>query len=64
MPVPDSGWLTVLGCPRCKGRLTPHVVEQGLETLRCEPCRCEWPVEDGVPHLLPELGRKWDSTSE
>ncbi|AGC46447.1 hypothetical protein MYSTI_05165 [Myxococcus stipitatus DSM 14675] len=63
MPVLDSGLLAVLGCPRCKGCLSVHV-ERGLETLRCASCRCDWPVEDGVPHLLPELGRRWDSTSE
>ncbi|QSQ14670.1 Trm112 family protein [Myxococcus landrumensis] len=60
MPVLDSGLLVVLGCPRCKGPLVVHG-ERALEKLRCERCRCAWPVEDGVPQLLPELGRWWDS---
>ncbi|WP_338865325.1 Trm112 family protein [Myxococcus stipitatus] len=63
MPVVDSGLLAVLGCPRCKGPLEEHVAPE-REALRCERCRYDWPVEDGVPQLLPELGRRWDAPNE
>lgn len=40
-----------LGCPSCKGFLTPRP-DGGA--LHCEHCHCRWPVENGVPQLAPE----------
>ena len=50
--------MEVLACPICKAGLTLQVTAQiGDEitagTLTCEQCPEEYPVEDGVPNLLP-----------
>lgn len=48
----------LLACPACRrrlrfeGRLAAHQLLHG--TLRCRPCRREWPVTDGVPRLFEE----------
>jgi uncharacterized protein YbaR (Trm112 family) len=48
----------ILACPVCKGELELKVVEeQGGEvikgTLRCGKCRHDYPIEEGIPNLLP-----------
>ncbi|WP_323382846.1 Trm112 family protein [Myxococcus dinghuensis] len=53
----DATLLEVLGCPECKGRLEQWASARGPE-LRCGPCQASWPVEDGVPQLLPESKRR------
>jgi uncharacterized protein YbaR (Trm112 family) len=51
--------LAIVCCPVHKGPLTAKVVaqdEQGdiLEgTLTCAECRFAYPIEDGIPNLLP-----------
>ena len=48
----DPVLLEVLACPVCHGHpLTPVGNETGL---RCEGCRRVYPVEDGIPVMLPE----------
>ena len=50
--------LDILCCPVCRGDLTlerrrmdgEEVVEG---TLRCPACRRDYPIEDGIPNLLP-----------
>ncbi|MCE9672984.1 hypothetical protein LY474_34770 [Myxococcus stipitatus] len=52
----DATLLAVLGCPDCHGPLAQREVASGTE-LCCEPCLAAWPVEEGVPQLLPESRR-------
>ncbi len=54
MPPPlDAVLARVLGCPLCKGPLTVH--EEGPHTeIHCPRCHRAWPVEDGIPQLVPE----------
>ncbi len=50
--------MEILCCPMCKGDL--KLVAQRTEkkeivqgTLTCEKCRTVYPIEDGIPDLLP-----------
>lgn len=45
----DPKILEVLVCPKCKGRL-----EESGGGLLCPRCRLLYPVEEGVPIMLPE----------
>ena len=50
--------LDLLACPLCKGELTLTVVdEEGGEirsgALDCAACDETYPIEDGIPNLLP-----------
>ena len=42
--------LEILVCPKCKGDLQYR--QQPVESLVCQACRLEYPVEDGIPILL------------
>ena len=53
----EEAVLALLACPRCKGPLTR--AEDG-GALVCAACRLAYPVEDGVPDLLPESARPLD----
>ena len=51
--------LDILCCPVCKGDLTLHVTrEDDLEiwegTLTCAACKVTYPIEEGIPNLLPQ----------
>ncbi len=59
--------LDILRCPECKGELKltiagreeqnssdedlPEEIERG--TLHCEKCELDYPIEDGIPNMLP-----------
>ncbi|MBP1928809.1 uncharacterized protein YbaR (Trm112 family) [Methanolinea mesophila] len=48
----------ILCCPVCKGDLTLAVTQENddeiLEgTLTCASCRVSYPIEDGIPDLIP-----------
>ncbi|MBI2068168.1 MAG: FHA domain-containing protein [Deltaproteobacteria bacterium] len=43
--------LSILACPRCKGRLE---FEAGTEKLGCRSCQLSFPVREGIPTLLLE----------
>ncbi len=59
--------LDILRCPKCKGELgvsipgevedsstyedLPEEIEEG--ELHCEKCGLNYPVEDGIPNMLP-----------
>jgi len=50
--------LDILCCPTCKGELTLKIdkeekgeVVQGKFT--CKKCKVAYPIEDGIPDLLP-----------
>jgi uncharacterized protein len=50
--------MEILCCPVCKGTLDLTVTEKdGPEilkgNLRCAKCRADYPIEDGIPDLLP-----------
>lgn len=51
--------LEILCCPTCKGELTLKVDKENEEeilqgTLICERCTVTYPIEDGIPNLLPK----------
>lgn len=53
--------MDILCCPVCKGDLTLHVAEENEKEilegeLRCAACRTEYPINDGIPNLLPPAG--------
>jgi uncharacterized protein len=50
--------LEVLRCPVCRGQLaltvrTKHGEEIETGTLACGRCRVDYPIDDGIPDLLP-----------
>ncbi len=50
--------MEILACPSCKGELTLKVdSEDGDEivsgSLHCAACDETYPIEDGIPNLLP-----------
>ncbi|KAF5069393.1 hypothetical protein DSECCO2_233190 [anaerobic digester metagenome] len=50
--------MKILCCPVCKGDLTLEVTKEDdnevLEgRLRCGACSIDYPIEDGIPNLLP-----------
>lgn len=40
----DPGLVALLACPLCKGPLQARA-----DSFRCEPCRRDYPVADGIP---------------
>lgn len=59
--------LEILCCPVCKGDLRLAVTRrdaQGSEilegTLQCTRCSERYPIEDGIPNLLPPEERSED----
>lgn len=55
--------MQILCCPVCRGELilTSRRTE-GIEiidgTLTCPKCRIDYPIEDGIPDLLPPEDRE------
>jgi uncharacterized protein YbaR (Trm112 family) len=52
------GLMEILVCPLCKGDLEVTIAKQGdariLEgKLHCAPCTETYPIEGGIPNLLP-----------
>lgn len=50
--------MEILCCPMCKGDITLSVVrEEGIEikdgTLYCPKCNIFYPIENGIPNMLP-----------
>ena len=50
--------MDILACPMCKGELTLEVDSQDGDeivagSLRCAACDEQYPIEDGIPNLLP-----------
>ena len=55
--------MDILACPMCKGELTLKIDEEEGEevmkgTLSCAKCNEDYPIEDGIPNLLPPDLRK------
>jgi uncharacterized protein len=54
--------LEILCCPVCKGDLTLTAVRKDRDeimegTLHCATCPADYPIEDGIPDLLPPADR-------
>lgn len=50
--------MEILICPMCKGDLELKIEkEDGAEivtgTITCKSCRERYPIEDGIPNMLP-----------
>jgi uncharacterized protein YbaR (Trm112 family) len=50
--------MDILACPMCKGDLELEVYEENEEEiitgkLRCKECDENYPIEDGIPNMLP-----------
>ena len=55
--------MDILACPMCKGELKLNIDEEEGEevikgTLSCAKCNEDYPIEDGIPNLLPPDLRK------
>ncbi len=55
--------MDILACPMCKSELTLAVDEEDGDevirgTLACEKCNENYPIDDGIPNLLPPDLRK------
>jgi uncharacterized protein len=54
--------MDILCCPVCKGDLTLHVDKEDEKEilegkLRCDACRMDYPIHEGIPNLLPPSGQ-------
>jgi uncharacterized protein len=61
--------MEVLCCPVCRGDLVLTVDRKDGEEivaghLRCEACRFDYPIEDGIPNLLPPEDHAAPSTTK
>ncbi len=50
--------MDILACPVCKGDLELHIGEEKddeviVGTLVCKKCGEEYPIEEGIPNMLP-----------
>lgn len=61
----DESLLEILRCPVCKGELALAVSNRAPDgdivtgTLACGACPFDYPIDDGIPNLLPpELQKK------
>ena len=50
--------MDILVCPVCKGRLELSVAEENEDevisgALSCRQCQVSYPINDGIPNLLP-----------
>ncbi len=50
--------LDILACPLCKSDLELEVEEEKEDEiikgkLVCKKCKVEYPIEDGIPNMLP-----------
>ena len=50
--------MEILVCPLCKGELTLTATREETDeilegSLRCEACGETFPIEDGIPNMMP-----------
>ena len=50
----DKELLEILACPVCKGSLE---LREDQALLVCARCHVGYPIEEGIPNLLPDAGR-------
>ena len=58
LPAMKRDLLDILACPMCKGDLTLEVFEENeVEILTgklcCQACNEIYPIEEGIPNMLP-----------
>ena len=51
--------LEILCCPICKGELELIIKKKNNEEITegkliCKQCNCDYPIEEGIPNLLPQ----------
>ena len=58
-------FVSLLACPDCSGKVQFFDIEDSADdghvmsgTLQCEECKSEFPIEGGVPRLLPMAERR------
>ena len=58
-------FVSLLACPDCSGRVQFREIEDTADdghvmtgTLQCEECKTDFPIEGGVPRLLPMAERR------
>jgi uncharacterized protein YbaR (Trm112 family) len=44
--------LDILACPKCKGDIQLLEYEKNEHGLKCEACKCIYPIKDGIPVML------------
>jgi uncharacterized protein len=49
----DEDWLELLACPVCRG---PLQALREPDRLRCAACDHDYPIQDGIPDLVPPDG--------
>ena len=55
--------MDILCCPVCKGDLVLTVVREDEKevidgTLHCDVCSVDYPIQDGIPNLLPQSDKE------
>lgn len=50
--------IDILCCPMCKGDIILNIIEENEKEItkgifRCEKCNINYPIEDGIPNMLP-----------
>jgi len=53
----DREFLELLACPVCREALE-YIEKDNEEYLVCTGCRKHYPIENGIPVLLPDAGKK------
>jgi uncharacterized protein len=53
-PIPKE-LFDILACPVCKGGLK---YTEDKKMLECKECRIKYPIEDGIPIILPPNRQK------
>jgi len=50
--------MEILRCPKCKGELELNVIQEEDEieegTLECGKCDITYPIEEGIPNMIPQ----------
>ena len=49
-------FLDILACPVCRKGFE-YQEKGGKEQLKCKGCRRVYPIDDGIPVLLPDAGK-------
>lgn len=55
--------MDILACPVCKGNLELSITEESSVeivsgSLRCHHCQVLYPIDEGIPNLLPSEGQE------
>lgn len=57
----DDKLLEILACPVCKSALE---WQKDKQRLVCARCRVGYPIEEGIPNLLPDSGQPLDEAKK